>query len=169
MAMDLADKADYVSTHFTWYEALHSDTGERHGIQNEPTEEEGENIFYAGRQMENIRAVLGAPIIVSSWFRNSTLNALVGGSKNSDHMKGLAVDFTVKGQDPFYTCTRLENYFNSLTEMDKHAFGFHQLIYEFSWVHISWKRKTPGSVPKMEVLTYNAAKKEYLPGIVRLA
>jgi hypothetical protein len=160
--------AEHISSHFTWYEAINSETAKRQGIDNEPSESEEDNIIYTGRQMENIRAVLGAPIHVSSWYRNFETNKLVGGSKQSDHLLGLAVDFIVLGQDPFYTCTRIQNYFTTLGVQDLHVYGFNQLIYEFSWVHISWKRRTPGSVAKMEVLTYDAANQHYLPGIVRL-
>lgn len=34
------------------------------------------------------------PFLVNSWLRNEKLNAAVGGTENSDHLLGSAVDFT---------------------------------------------------------------------------
>ncbi len=43
-----------------------------------------------------IREQLSMPIVVTSTFRTVKGNALVGGSKSSYHLKGLAVDITAK-------------------------------------------------------------------------
>ena len=39
-----------------------------------------------------IRAILGKPIIINSWYRDEQHNARVGGEPNSQHLSGQAVD-----------------------------------------------------------------------------
>lgn len=39
-----------------------------------------------------IRAILGKPIIINSWYRDEQHNARVGGSPTSQHLRGQAVD-----------------------------------------------------------------------------
>ena len=51
--------------------------------------------------MEAIRDHFGGrPITVNSWYRTPAYNRQVGGAKNSAHMRGHAVDFTVAGMTP---------------------------------------------------------------------
>lgn len=47
---------------------------------------------------DRIREHYGVPMIVSSGVRCVTHNTNVGGHENSRHMRGLAMDFTVKGR-----------------------------------------------------------------------
>lgn len=47
---------------------------------------------------DHVREHYGLPMIVSSGVRCVTHNANVGGHENSRHMRGLAMDFTVKGK-----------------------------------------------------------------------
>lgn len=51
-----------------------------------------ENLEYTISKMNVIREKWGGPIIISSGFRNPTLNRRVGGSSTSFHLLGLAVD-----------------------------------------------------------------------------
>lgn len=55
------------------------------------------NILLVCAELEKVRTFFGAPVIISSGFRCPELNALVGGSKSSQHMTGSAADFTVSG------------------------------------------------------------------------
>lgn len=48
---------------------------------------------------EQVRAFVGAPLIVTSGFRCEQLNNAVGGSKTSQHLFFRAFDFLPKGQD----------------------------------------------------------------------
>jgi zinc D-Ala-D-Ala carboxypeptidase len=51
--------------------------------------------------LERIRVVLGnQPMHINSWYRCPVWNARVGGVSDSEHLKGYAVDFTVKGLTP---------------------------------------------------------------------
>lgn len=54
---------------------------------------------YVAGTLEEIRAVLGVPLRVTSGFRSSQLNKLVGGSPTSGHTKGLCADIIPLGMD----------------------------------------------------------------------
>jgi hypothetical protein len=64
-------------------------------------------------------------------LRGIKLNALVGGSRTSQHAKGEAVDFQCLGfGDPKAICLELM--------ANKKTLGYDQLILEPTWVHISF-------------------------------
>lgn len=85
--------------------------------------------------LEQARVILGnRPIIIHSGYRCPELNTVIGGSANSQHMKGEAADFHVEGLD-------LRQAFNKLRR-SKLQFG--QLILEDgdgdgvpTWIHLS--------------------------------
>ena len=54
---------------------------------------------YVAGTLEEIRAVLGVPLRVTSGFRNNALNKAVGGSATSGHTKGLCADFQPIGME----------------------------------------------------------------------
>jgi len=80
--------------HFKWKEALWLPKWMIHAL---PSEDIARNIIETAHKMENIRAILGRPIMVTSWYRPDEYNSLVGGSKLSYHKQGLACDFVVRG------------------------------------------------------------------------
>ena len=51
-------------------------------------------------KLETIRALLNAPVIVTSGCRCPEYNASIGGSINSQHLYGRAADIVVKGVPP---------------------------------------------------------------------
>lgn len=81
------------SEHFAVQEILYSQTAKKHNIDNTPKDEViiG-NLNYTIRRLEEIRVGYGKSIIVNSCYRCEELNKLVGGVKDSKHVKGLAVD-----------------------------------------------------------------------------
>ncbi len=96
--------------------------------------------------MEKVRLLLGGnPISINSWYRNPELNLRVGGSKNSQHMKGEAVDFI---------CPKFGSPQEIVKELMQHSLllRYDQLIYEHTWVHISWN-SIPGAKQRNQVLT----------------
>jgi hypothetical protein len=67
-------------------------------------------------------------MIITSGYRSQKLNKLIGGTKNSQHMTGQAVDFIIQGLKPEYIVNFIR----------KSGISFDQLINEYdSWVHIS--------------------------------
>jgi zinc D-Ala-D-Ala carboxypeptidase len=122
-----------LTPHFTLEEFTDSQTAARNGVHNVPKEgsQARENLQRLAETMERVRTILNnAPILISSGYRAPKVNAMVGGSKNSKHMSGLAADFTCPGFGaPLAICDELEDYMIEL-EID-------QLIHEFeTWVHL---------------------------------
>lgn len=80
---------------------------------------------------EQVRLVVGCPMKITSGIRCEELNAVVGGSKTSQHLKGEAIDFIP-------TKIKIQTAFNKIR---KSNLEFGQLIIEKSgkseWIHIS--------------------------------
>jgi uncharacterized protein YcbK (DUF882 family) len=55
------------------------------------------NLFELATNLEVLRAHFNQPIIVNSAYRSPKHNALVGGSKNSQHLLGKAADIAIVG------------------------------------------------------------------------
>jgi hypothetical protein len=55
------------------------------------------SIIRTAELMEQVRAVIGCPVSVTSGYRGPTLNARIGGSEKSQHMRGEACDFVPVG------------------------------------------------------------------------
>ena len=127
-----------ISKHISYAEATNSATAQRHGISNVPGATELAAMRrVAGIVFEPLRATVGEPVRVSSFYRNPQVNALVGGSATSQHMKGEAMDIERFDKS---------NYSNAeLFWIIRENFLFDQLIWEFGteeepdWVHVSLK------------------------------
>ncbi len=118
-----------LSKHFSLQEATVSQTAARHGLNNQPDEQTLVNMKLAAEHLELVRDALGAPIIVSSWYRSPEVDRLVGGTgRTNGHSSGWCIDFTAQGYTPREVCEEIIN----------GAFKFDQLIYEGTWVHISF-------------------------------
>ena len=122
-----------LTPNFTLEEFTHSQAAARMGVNNVPLDnsDEFKNIQRTAEVMEKVRVLLGSnPIIVSSGYRSPKVNSVVGGSKNSAHVHGLAVDFTcpIFGS-PAAICKALHPHMKEL--------GIDQLIHEYkTWVHL---------------------------------
>src|SRR4051812_28605828 len=82
-----------LSPHFSWSEVETSPTALRLGIMNALPEELLVNVARTAQMLECVRAILGEPILISSWYRCPELNKAVGSSSGFVHPKGLAGDF----------------------------------------------------------------------------
>lgn len=119
---------------FTIKELCKSSTAKKLNIDNTPTAEIKENLTVLIEEcLDPIREVFGGPIMVTSGYRCSQLNAVCGGSPTSDHVKGLASDIDTSDN------LRL---WDVITSGD---FKWTQLINEYpdengepSWIHISY-------------------------------
>ena len=119
--------------YFTLDELIHSDTADRLGIDNSPTSEAVSNINdLVTNVLDNLRDGWGRPIIVTSGYRCKELNAAVGGTHNSQHLKGQAADIV---SDDFEAFRRFVRRWCKDNEFD-------QCIFEHSsdseWIHISY-------------------------------
>ena len=142
-----------LSEHFTLEEATISQHI-RAGHLNIPSPDTLETMRRTALKMEKVRYVLGnTPLIINSWYREPLINTLVGGSKSSQHVVGEAVDFIAPGfGSPYAICQRLVE--------NADLIRFDQLIYEYTWVHISFAI-TSKRAPRGQVLTITPAKKIY--------
>jgi len=125
-----------ISEHITLKEAIRSNTAKRLGIENMPSEEEFSNMQVLAKTIfEPLRMHFGEPIYISSFYRCKQLNKAIGGSKNSQHCEGKAIDI-----DDVYSKTTNADFFNYI----KDRLDFDQLIWEFGndeqpdWVHVSY-------------------------------
>ena len=100
---------------------------------NKPTLQDVANMTYGCIMLlEPARQVVG-PIIISSGFRNSRVNRLVGGVANSQHLIGQAAD--IRPQDPAK--------FQSLVDFLKTSEYTDQLLTGSTWLHLSWSPFRP--------------------------
>ena len=95
---------------------------------NKPTMQQVVNMTYGCHLLlEPARLVVG-PIIINSGFRNSRVNALVGGVKSSQHLQGCAAD--IRPRDTAQV-QRLVTFLKDHELTD-------QLLTGNGWLHISW-------------------------------
>ena len=119
--------------HFTLDELIHSDTADRLGIDNSPTSEAIQCIDgLVTNVLDRLRGEWGRPIIVTSGYRCKELNAAVGGTRNSQHLKGQAADIV---SDDFGAFRRFVRRWCKDNDFD-------QCIFEHNggreWIHISY-------------------------------
>jgi hypothetical protein len=124
-----------LSKNFTLEEAVFSQIGTRKGINNTPGSVQLENMKKCASSLELVRSLLKKPIIIDSWYRSAELNTAIGGVGHSAHMEGWAVDFVCPG---FGTPIEVAK------AIAKSKIKFDQIIYEGTWVHISFNPKLRG-------------------------
>ena len=125
-----------ISKHISYREGVRSNTATRKGIDNTPNTEQLDNMeLIAEEVFEPLRAYVGGPIKINSFFRCPELNKAIGGSSKSQHCKGQAVDIDDGGCNK----TNAEMY-----KYIKDELNFDQMIWEFgdddnpNWVHVSY-------------------------------
>lgn len=118
---------------FSLSELYKSETAAKIGLTNVPDDSVKKNLIaLVENVLDPLREAYGKPIYISSGYRSETVNALVGGSKTSHHMKGQAADiYTKEGKAGNKKLFEL---------IQKLKLPFTQLIDEksFSWVHVSF-------------------------------
>ena len=82
-----------ISKHISYKEGTRSITALRKGINNTPNDYELANMeTVAANIFEPLREWVGGPIKINSFFRCEELNTAIGGSSNSQHCQGRAID-----------------------------------------------------------------------------
>lgn len=149
-----------LSPHFTLGELTRSCTAARKGIDNTPSPEVVEALARLCHEiLEPIRLHFGIPFSPNSGYRSPQLNREIGGSPNSQHCRGEAVDIELLG---------VSNY--DLASWIQENLKFDQLILECyqpgepssGWVHVSI-RPEPGDNRGI-ALTYS--NRSYSNGLV---
>ena len=151
-----------LSENFSLHEMCKSETALRMGYDNTPDDEATENLrALCENVLQKVRDHYGKGVKVNSAYRSPESNAAVGGSKTSDHCKGMAADIEIPG---------VAN--ADLAQWIMDNLDYTQLILEFytpgipdsGWVHVSYD---PANLKKQELTaTKVAGKTTYLPGLV---
>jgi hypothetical protein len=125
-----------ISKHISYKEGTRSITALRKGINNIPNDYELANMeAIAANVFEPLRKWVGGPIKINSFFRCEELNTAIGGSSNSQHCQGRAIDI----DDTYGYKTNAEMF-----EYIRTNLNFDQIIWEFGtdtnpeWVHVSY-------------------------------
>ncbi|GAB2913616.1 D-Ala-D-Ala carboxypeptidase family metallohydrolase [Paralcaligenes ginsengisoli] len=145
-----------LSEHFTLAEFTRSDTAMRLKIDNTPSAEHLTNLTRLAAALEDVRALLGHPIIITSGYRSPALNRAVDGVSNSSHCLGQAADFHCPGFGDDMTVCRM---------ISASRLKFDQLIFEqarSSWVHLGI-----GDQMRRDVISWRSGR-GYRAGIVRI-
>lgn len=117
-----------LSQHFTLEEFTASSMAARHGLDNAPPAPIIDELKRTAALMEQVRTLLNHPISISSGYRSSAVNKLVGSKPTSKHVQGLACDFTCRQfGTPSQICEALA----------RSDIIYDRVILEFNeWVHI---------------------------------
>ena len=131
-----------LSPNFTLEELTASQTAARRGFDNTPNATEIANLVRVAKLLEEVRALVKKPIIVTSGFRSKQVNDAVGSRDTSQHRIGCAADFKVPGMTPKEV----------VEACVKANIGYDQVIQEFdAWVHISVP-DSPSRPPRKQAL-----------------
>ena len=118
--------------YFSIGELCRSNVADLKGIPNHPNTYQKMNMEKLIRNvLDPLRFKFGKPIYVNCGFRCATLNDLIGGAWNSQHMDGKAADITSGNKKDNKVIFELAQ---------SMGLEFDQLINEnqFSWIHISY-------------------------------
>lgn len=130
-----------LSRNFQLFEFTTSQTAERNGIDNTPSQEIVQHLKRVCEKiLQPARDVLG-PLTISSGYRCPELNQRIGGSSTSAHMFGYAADVLPQ------QCTKRE-----FAKWVAHHCEYDQIILEFgsssepAWIHVSADPRNRGQV-----------------------
>ncbi|MBI4293350.1 MAG: peptidase M15 [Betaproteobacteria bacterium] len=141
-----------ISPHFTLIQLVRSETADAHGIDNAAPPELIDNLTRLAQGLEQVQALLGHPLAISSAYRCPELNAIVGGAQASQHVLGEAADFD---------CPEFGTPLEVALAIAASGIRYDQVILEYArWVHISFN-----AAPRNRLLTINTADQGYLAGL----
>ena len=151
-----------LTANFSLHELSKSETALRMGFDNTPDDEATENLrLLCEKVLQPVRDHYGKGVKVNSAYRSPESNAAVGGSKTSDHCKGMAADIEIPG----VANADLAQWIMDNLDYTQHILEFYTPgIPDSGWVHVSFD---PSNLKKQELTaTKVAGKTQYLPGLV---
>lgn len=118
----------YLTRNFSLDEFTRSQTADQYGIEVNPSHQVVSNLTrLCVLILQPLRDEIDLPIIITSGYRPTEVNRIIGGSDNSQHLHGLAADIIVPGLPTEDVCDLI-----ALME------GYDQVIAEFGhWTHVS--------------------------------
>jgi zinc D-Ala-D-Ala carboxypeptidase len=133
-------------------ELIRSETAQLERIDNTPPPDLLPNLQLLAQGLDAVVDLLGHRLEISSGYRCPALNERVGGAPASQHVLGLAADFTCEAYGPPAVVA---------LAIVRSAISFDQCILEFGrWVHLSFSPH-----PRRRTLTIYTTG-EYLDGLV---
>lgn len=82
-----------LTTNFSLRELTRSRFADRNKIKNNPSQTVIDRLREVAETLEEIRATVGRPLMVTSGYRSPAVNRAVGGTPSSAHVAGWAVDY----------------------------------------------------------------------------
>ena len=123
-----------LSQNFSLRELTKSQTAERKGISNEPTEEHIENLkLLCTKILQPIRDEWGV-VSISSGYRSQALCEAIGSKITSQHARGQAADFECYGMDN----NKLFNWAIANVLFDQAILEFYNGDPDSGWIHMSY-------------------------------
>lgn len=151
-----------LTKNFTLSELTKSETALRHDMDNSPPQDVISNLqALAVHVLQPVRDHFDRGVKVNSGYRSPDVNAKVGGSRTSDHCRGMAADIEIPGVPNA-----------ELAEWVRSNLPFTQVILEFytqgvpdsGWVHVSYD---PANLKKQALTAVKQdGKTVYLQGLV---
>ena len=126
-----------LSNNFSLKELTASQTAERKGISNNPSEDHMNNLKeLCENVLQKVRDHYGKVVSVSSGYRSPELCLKIGSSVNSQHARGEAADVEVFGLSNAELCKYIANNL----EFDQLILEYHNIDEPNSgWIHCSYK------------------------------
>lgn len=128
--------------HFTIEELIRSDKAKELGIDNTPDADTTDRLSTLIIEiLDPARELLGKPIVVTSGYRCMELNSKIGGSVNSQHLKGEAADLQCYNNKYLFDLIRENLVFDQIILETKDLYdrnGNKTGVKE--WVHISYRK-----------------------------
>jgi zinc D-Ala-D-Ala carboxypeptidase len=123
-----------LTEHFSLAELTHSQTASRLGLDNTPDAVITQHLVRLAQGLEQVRALVRCPIVISSGYRSPLVNKAVGGAAKSQHVDGHAADITA----PTFGSPR-----KLMAAIVAARLPYDQCILEYAnkgggWVHISF-------------------------------
>ena len=125
--------------YFTINELTKSETAQRKGINNSPNFSIKQALTaLVDNTLDPLRESYGKPIIVTSGYRCSKLNTVVGGAISSQHVKGEAADIQDISRDSKKNKVLLKLLLNSNIPFDQVICEYPDAEGNPSWIHVSY-------------------------------
>ena len=139
-----------LTEHFTFEELTYTSHKDILEANRESAKAFMKQLKYIAGTSEEIRAVLGVPLRVTSGFRSSQLNKLVGGSPTSGHTKGLCADVIPLGVDVVEAQKKIIANKDKCPSLKKCIL---EMVKGSEWLHI--ETKTEANQPTQFFITSN--------------
>jgi len=126
-----------LTNNFSLHEMIKSETASRRDMDNYPHSDEViQNLTILCEQvLQPLRDAYGVGIKVNSGYRSPDVNAAVGGSRTSDHCKGMAADIEIAGVPNRDLALYIRDNFE-FTQLILE--GYIEGIPDSGWVHVSY-------------------------------